>query len=94
MLLIHNHGSSTEKVSIVDAYSGKTHTHDVHPHDSLSYVGDLHQSFGWYDFRVSAESDASFQRQLAGHVETGRDSKSDPAIGGLIDLDDHEGDHD
>jgi phospholipase C len=30
---------------------------------------------------VQAASDTSFQRQLAGHVETGRDSVSDPAIG-------------
>jgi phospholipase C len=83
-VVIRNHGSETEKVSIVDAYSGKTHTHHVHPHDSLSYVGDLHKSFGWYDFTVSVESDASFQRQLAGHVETGRHSVSDPAIGGAV----------
>jgi phospholipase C len=81
-LVIRNHGSETEKVSIVDSYSGKTHTHQVHPHDSLSYVADLHKSFGWYDFTVSVESDASFQRQLTGHVETGRHSVSDPAIGG------------
>ena len=81
-LVIRNHGSSTEEVKIVDAYSGKTHTHHVHPHDGISYVGDLHKSFGWYDFTVSIESDASFQRQLAGHVETGRHSVSDPAIGG------------
>jgi phospholipase C len=83
-LVIRNHGSDTEKVTIVDAYSGKTHTHHVHPHDGISYVGDLHKSFGWYDFTLSVESDASFQRQLAGHVETGRDSMSDPAIGGAV----------
>ncbi|HKV61939.1 MAG TPA: phospholipase C, phosphocholine-specific [Candidatus Acidoferrum sp.] len=83
-LVIRNHGSSAEKVTIHDAYSGKTHTHNVHPHDGISYVGDLHKSFGWYDFTVSVESDASFQRQLAGHVETGRHSMSDPAIGGAV----------
>jgi phospholipase C len=30
---------------------------------------------------VTTESDASFARQLAGHVETGRPSVTDPAIG-------------
>jgi len=83
-LVIRNHGSSAEKVSIIDAYSGKIHTHHVQPHDNLSYVGDLHKSFGWYDFTVSVESDPSFQRQLAGHVETGKPSVSDPAIGAVV----------
>jgi len=41
----------------------------------------LHKTFGWYDFTVTVESDASFRRQLAGHVEAGKDSMTDPAIG-------------
>jgi len=68
-------------VSIIDAYSGKTHTRTIHPHDSATFVSELQGSFGWYDLSVTAESDASFRRQLAGHLENGRDSKSDPAIG-------------
>jgi len=48
----------------------------------LNYItSELHKSFGWYDFTVQVGSDASFERQLAGHVETGRDSMTDPAIG-------------
>src|SRR5690242_17822960 len=78
---IRNHGSSVAKVSIFDVYSGQTHTQHVQPNENLAYVGDLHKSFGWYDFRISVECDAGFQRQLAGHVETGRPSMSDPAIG-------------
>jgi phospholipase C len=80
-LLIHNHSSSAEKVKIVEAYSSKTTTHELQPHSSFTHFSELHKSSGWYDFTVQAESDASFQRQLAGHVETGRDSASDPAIG-------------
>jgi phospholipase C len=44
----------------------------------------LHKSFGWYDLKVRVDSDASFQRQLAGHVETGKPSVSDPAIGAAL----------
>jgi phospholipase C len=80
-LAIRNHGSSAEKVSIFDAYSGKTHTRMLDPHDSATYVNHLHKSFGWYDITVRIDSDASFKRQLAGHVESGRPSVSDPAIG-------------
>jgi phospholipase C len=83
-LVIHNHGSNTERVSITDAYSGKMTIHDIQPRDTFTHFNQLHKSFGWYDFAVQAEADASFQRRLAGHVETGRDSMSDPAIGAAV----------
>jgi len=44
----------------------------------------LHKSFGCYDLTVHIDSDAGFQRQLAGHVETGKPSVSDPAIGAAL----------
>jgi phospholipase C len=83
-LVIRNHGSSAEKVSIFDAYSGKTQTRMLQPHNSATYVNQLQKSFGWYDLTVRVDSDASFERQLAGHLETGRDSVSDPAIGAAV----------
>lgn len=83
-LVIRNHGSGAEKVSIFDAYSGKTQTRMLQPQDSATYVNQLQKSFGWYDLTVRVDSDASFQRQLAGHVETGRDSVTDPAIGAAV----------
>jgi phospholipase C len=79
-LEIHNHSSSAETVKIVDAYSGKTTTYHLMPHSTFTHSSELHDSFGWYDLTVQVDSDASFQRQLAGHVETGRDSVTDPAI--------------
>jgi phospholipase C len=83
-LAIRNHGSSAEKVSIFDAYSGLTRTLVLHAHDSVTYVSQLLESFGWYDLAVRVDSDALFERQLAGHVETGRPSMSDPAIGAAV----------
>jgi phospholipase C len=35
----------------------------------------------WYDFIVTSDSDDGFYRRLAGHVETGRDSLTDPGMG-------------
>jgi phospholipase C len=83
-LVIRNQGSNAEKVSIFDAYSGKTRTHLLHPHNSVSYVSQLQKSFGWYELTVRVDSDVRFQRQLAGHVETGRPSVTDPAIGAAV----------
>jgi phospholipase C len=83
-LVIRNHSSSPEKVSIVEAYSGKSSTHHLQPHDTFTFFSPLEKSFGWYDFTVQAASDASFQRRLAGHVESGRDSVTDPAIAAAV----------
>jgi phospholipase C len=80
-LVIRNHGSSAEKVSVLEAYSGKTQTRVVLSQNTATFVSQLHKSFGWYDLTVRAESDPGFARQLAGHVETGRPSVTDPAIG-------------
>ena len=49
--------------------------------ESVSEFWPLDRSHGWYDFRITTPSDSSFQHRLAGHLETGRDSMSDPAIG-------------
>jgi phospholipase C len=80
-LHIQNHGSIAEKVFILNAYSGKAQTRTVHAGHTATFESELHHSFGWYDLTVTAESDSSFTRQLAGHVENGRPSMTDPAIG-------------
>lgn len=79
-LVIQNHGSGAETVSVFDRYSGKTQTRVLPPNGSATFVSPLEESFGWYDFSVKVGSDPGFLRQLAGHVETGRPSVTDPAI--------------
>jgi phospholipase C len=37
---------------------------------------------GWYDLQVACDSDPRFARRLAGRVETGRVTTSDPAMAG------------
>ena len=41
----------------------------------------LDASFGWYDLTIQVDSDPHFRRRVAGHLETGSDSMTDPAIG-------------
>jgi phospholipase C len=38
------------------------------------------QSFGWHDVRVRVEGDPRFAQRFAGHIETGRESSSDPVM--------------
>jgi phospholipase C len=40
----------------------------------------LRTSAQWYDFVITSDSDSSFYRRVAGHVETGRDSVTDPGM--------------
>jgi phospholipase C len=79
-LVIQNLGSSAAKVSIFDAYSGATQSQLIQPRGSATFVSQLQATFGWYDLTVAVASDPTFRRQLAGHIETGNDSMTDPAI--------------
>ena len=81
ILLVGNRGTTKTQLSILDAYKGETFTHSLEPGQELEKIWFLQQSFGWYDLTVQTESDSSFKQQLAGHVETGEDSVTDPAIG-------------
>jgi phospholipase C len=40
----------------------------------------LEAQFGWYDLVISAESDSVFRQQLAGHLESGKPSRTDPHL--------------
>jgi phospholipase C len=42
--------------------------------------GCLSGSHGWYDITVTCSADPAFLRRLAGHVETGWPSRSDPTF--------------
>jgi len=72
------------KVSILNAYTKKTTVHELGPGASLTQSWPLETTFGWYDFVVEVNSDSSFQQRLAGHVETGHDSMSDPSLGASV----------
>ncbi|UEP51255.1 phospholipase C, phosphocholine-specific [Burkholderia ambifaria] len=67
----HGHGNDT----------GTTWTVTVRAGGQSELHWKLDSTGHWYDFVVTADSDASFSRRVAGRVETGRHSVSDPAMG-------------
>jgi phospholipase C len=84
---ITNAAAGNATVTVVDAYSGNKVTRLLRPHESFEeFEWSLRQFFGWYDLVITVASDPTFEYRLAGHVETGRDSYSDPAMGGLVSL--------
>jgi phospholipase C len=82
-LSIANPSPQTANLSIFDQYTGDRITLSINSGRSDSPYFALAQSFGWYDLLVTLASDPSISYHFAGHVETGRDSISDPAMGGL-----------
>jgi phospholipase C len=76
-----NLGAETVTIRLTDVYTGKVITGDFKAAQVADISFPLTHSSGWYDLIVEVESDPTFRQQLAGHVETGNDSITDPAIG-------------
>jgi phospholipase C len=83
ILRITNLGRVACRVTVTNVYDHGSVTHVLRPGQSFRERWSLESSFGWYDLSVEVDTDDSFLRRLAGHVESGRDSASDPALGGL-----------
>ena len=83
---ITNVAAKPAQVSVLDAYTGNLRTQRLRPDETFEEELSLHQFYGWYDLIVTVDGDPAFEYRLAGHVETGKDSFSDPAMGGLVTL--------
>ncbi|WP_028227818.1 phosphocholine-specific phospholipase C [Paraburkholderia ferrariae] len=82
-LRLANTGSAACQFTVVNAYDPSAKIeHTVRGGDEDLLYLDLRNAHGWYDLTVTVNTDASFVRRLGGHVETGRPSYSDPALGG------------
>jgi len=62
-----------------DAY-GRYHRPWSSPPRGGSMVWDLHDTGGWYDCVITLDSCPTFRRHLAGRVENGRHTITDPAL--------------
>src|SRR5262249_39664522 len=85
-LSIRNAGKQKATVTMLDAYSGEKVVRVLGPGGHAEGGMSLERFGGWYDVVVTVAEDPSFERRLTGHVEIGRDSISDPAMGGLLTL--------
>jgi phospholipase C len=79
-LTVTNHSPGAVAVTVADAYAGRPSARKVPGAESLAVR--VAQSGGWYDISVTSDADPGYLRRLAGHLETGHPSVSDPALGG------------
>jgi phospholipase C len=84
ILAITNTGPHAADVVVHNRYTGKTLTQFLDAGASVSQDWALARFSGWYEFVVTVTEDPSFESRLAGHLENGRDSISDPLMGGLV----------
>ena len=83
---VTNVAGAPAEVTVLDAYTGNSVNQNLQPNETVHKKLSLRRFFGWYDLIVTVAGDATFNYRLAGHVETGKDSFSDPALGGLVTL--------
>lgn len=81
-LSVRNTGAQACTFTIEDqAYGRPAATQAIEAGLEAAYAWPLEDNGGWYDFTVRIAEDPAFVRRLAGRVETGRPSTSDPAMG-------------
>lgn len=85
LVKLTNNSETPKTVSIADnSYKKKAVSRVVPAGSSVDVVMDLKDSHQWYDFTVQLVGDASWSERFAGHVETGKISKTDPLMGGEV----------
>jgi phospholipase C len=78
---ITNPSPARASLAIVDRYSGETAGVVVEAGKTENKRFPLGRFSGWYDFEITLQSAPSIRYRYAGHVETGRESTSDPLLG-------------
>jgi len=82
-LLITNLNGHAGKVRVLDNYTGREFRHTLEAKASVKRHWSSPRHSGWYDLTIKVDGDPDFEYRFAGHVETGEDSVSDPALGGF-----------
>jgi phospholipase C len=85
-LSLRNGGKTNATVTVLDAYTGDRVTRSLRPGGHVEFDPSSERVGGWYDLIVTVAENKSFEYRLTGHIETRRDSISDPAMGGLVTL--------
>jgi len=83
-LVVANQAADAATIRVRNKYTGKVLELTLDPGSSISQSWSLTRFHGWYDLVITVIGDAAFRYQCAGHLESGRDSMSDPLMGGLI----------
>ncbi|MGC4034311.1 MAG: phospholipase C, phosphocholine-specific [Chitinophagaceae bacterium] len=83
LLKIKNNTGKAVEIEIADnSYKATKQTKSVTA--SSDIIINLQKNYNWYDFTVGVKGNSTFKKRFAGHVETGKESKTDPLMGGVV----------
>ncbi|HEY4082385.1 MAG TPA: phospholipase C, phosphocholine-specific [Burkholderiaceae bacterium] len=80
-LSISNRAEQALPLEVRESYRNDTRDYVLEPGQGLAPYWPLQGSGGWYDLTLKVPGDPGTEIRLAGHVETGAPSISDPAMG-------------
>jgi phospholipase C len=84
-LEIKNDSDKTLNIKVEDvSYRKNSKSWKVEAGSASSVRFDLSKYHNWYDLRITADEIQGYEVQYAGHVDTGKESFTDPAMGGII----------
>lgn len=79
---LENNSAQEYLVAISDnAYGNSAVNKKVNGKSTVVIAPDLRKSFGWYDFTITVNGNRNFEKRYTGRVESGKPTKSDPAMG-------------
>lgn len=80
ILRLCNTGGGVARLFVTDnAYGARSRSLELPPGAMTAVPWDLSDSHHWYDLSVTDRDESSFLRRVAGHVETGHHTLTDPA---------------
>lgn len=88
-VLLHVKNNSTQAMSIHisdNAYQASAIVQQLLAAEEKTIVIDTTESYAWYDVSVKVQGYKLFEKQFAGHVETGNISNTDPLMGRSINM--------
>lgn len=84
-LKLKNAANTPLEITLQDrSYGNPAVSRSVAPGSEITAPLDLKKSAGWYDFSVTVKGNSSYERRYAGHVETGKESITDPFMGRTV----------
>jgi phospholipase C len=85
VLRLTNHDDQKPLIVTIDdlAYGDSLRTVKLRPSEVREIAFDLRPNHGWHDWRICVEGAPEFEQRYAGHLETGRESSSDPAMSSI-----------
>jgi len=80
-IVLRNEGAQPALIRTANAYAAEgAHTLKLEPGAEAVDAWRIAASGHWYDVSVSLADDPKYLRRIAGHIETGHPSRSDPAL--------------